>query len=297
MMSDKECLELFEKHLRDEKKASANTLESYMRDIRQLSDFLQSSGSSLAGASDKTLDSYVDSLRSMGKSVATVSRSIASIKSFYMQLCIKQVITNSPAVNLRPEKAETKLPEILTNEEIDLLLKQPKCVDAKGYRDHAMLEVMYATGMRVSELLDLEVSDVNLDAELIKCHSKGKERLVPMYDNAVKALSDYMNLVRPQMISSPDETALFVNVSGEKMSRQGFWKLIKHYADTAGIKKDITPHTLRHSFATHLLENGADMHSIQELLGFSDLSSAQIYSQVIKSDLKSVYNKAHPHAN
>ena len=296
-MQDKELISMFEAHLRDEKKASKNTLDSYIRDIRQLSDFLQqNTDHNLQSATEGDLEAYIDELRANGKSVATVSRFIASIKNFYMQMCIKRVIEKSPANNLKPDKPVEKIPEVLTNEEIDSLLKQPKCVDAKGYRDKAMLELMYATGMRVSELLDLDITDVNLDARIIRVNSKNKERFIPMYPEAIKALREYINLVRPQMLAYSDETALFVNVTGERMSRQGFWKIIKYYTKSAGINKDITPQTLRHSFATHLLENGADMQSIQELMGFSDISSAQVYSKVVKSSIKDVYKNYHPKA-
>ena len=159
-----------------------------------------------------------------------------------------------------------------------------------------MLELLYATGIRVTELIDLDISDINLDAGVIRCRGRDKERLIPMYDKAVKALSDYVTLVRPQMIALPDEPSLFVNVGGERMSRQGFWKIIKFYQKKAKIEKDITPHTLRHSFAAHLLENGADIHAIQEMLGHADISSTQVYSQLVKKQLKDVYNKAHPRA-
>ena len=179
---------------------------------------------------------------------------------------------------------------------MELLLDQPKCIDPKGYRDKAMLELLYATGIRVTELIDLNISDVNLVAGVIRCASRNRERFIPMYPTAVKALSDYITLVRPQMILMPDEQSLFVNVSGERMSRQGFWKIVKHYQKKAGIEKDITPHTLRHSFAAHLLENGADIHAIQEMLGHRDISSTHMYSQLVKKQLKDVYNKAHPRA-
>ena len=167
----------------------------------------------------------------------------------------------------------------------------------KGYRDKAMLELLYATGIRVTELIDLNIDDVNLSAGVIRCRGKDKERFIPMYPKAVKALADYITIVRPQMIAMPDEQSLFVNVSGERMSRQGFWKIIKSYQQKAHIEKTITPHTLRHSFAAHLLENGADLHSIQEMLGHSDISSTQVYSQLVKKQLKDVYNKAHPRAH
>lgn len=296
-MQNSECIEMFERHLREEKKASANTLSSYLRDIRQLGEYLDAhSENSIAEANAEELADYIAMLRSGGKSVATVSRAIASIKSLYSHLFIKQVITVNPAQGLIPDKNTQKLPEILSSKEVELLLEQPECIDSKGYRDKAMLEVLYATGIRVTELIDLNVSDVNLAAGVIRCHSRNRERVVPMYSAAVKALNDYMTLVRPQMVLRPDEQSLFVNVSGERMSRQGFWKIIKHYQKKAGIEKDITPHTLRHSFAAHLLENGADIHAIQEMLGHADISSTHVYSQLVKKQLKDVYNKAHPRA-
>ena len=296
-MQNQECLEFYEKFLREEKQASANTLSSYLRDIRQLGAYLDShTDSGIVDASAEELGEYIEWLRSNGKSVATVSRSIASIKNLYSTLCIKKIIKNSPATKLVSDKSEQKLPQIMTSKEVELLLEQPKCVDAKGYRDRAMLELLYATGIRVTELIDLNVSDVNLSAGIIRCQSRNKERFIPMYPAAVKAVSEYMELVRPQMIALPDEPSLFVNVSGDRMSRQGFWKIIKYYQKKAGIEKDITPHTLRHSFAAHLLENGADIRAIQEMLGHADISSTQVYTQLVKKQLKDVYNKSHPRA-
>ncbi len=195
-----------------------------------------------------------------------------------------------------PDKATQKLPQILTSKEVELLLEQPECTDMKGYRDKAMLELLYATGIRVSELISLDVNDVNISIGMLRCRGRSKERIIPMYPAAIKALKEYVEFIRPQMVASPDEKSLFVNVSGERMSRQGFWKIIKSYQQKAKIDKDITPHTLRHSFAAHLLENGADLHSIQEMLGHADISSTQIYSQLVKNQLKDVYNKAHPRA-
>ena len=203
---------------------------------------------------------------------------------------------SNPVFNIKVEKAEKKLPQILTGKEVELLLDQPKCTDLKGYRDKAMLELLYATGIRVSELINLDVSDVNLPGGFIKCASGGKVRIIPLYSAAIKALTDYIEEVRPKMIADVSDQSLFVNVSGERMSRQGFWKIIKYYQEKAQIDKDITPHTLRHSFAAHLLENGADLRSIQEMLGHSDISSTQIYAQLVKQNLKSVYNKYHPRA-
>ena len=191
---------------------------------------------------------------------------------------------------------ERKLPQILTSKEVELFLEQPDAADAKGCRDKAMLELLYATGIRVSELIGLDLEHLNLSAGFVRCPGRGKERIIPLYQAAVRALGDYVLHVRPQMLERPDEQALFVNMSGERMSRQGFWKIIKHYQEKAGICKDITPHTLRHSFAAHLLENGADLRSIQEMLGHADISSTQIYTQLVSSKLKHVYNKAHPRA-
>ena len=296
-MTNEECMKLFEHYLKEEKKASANTLSSYLRDIRQFSSYLDvHTDSGIADAGEEELSEYINWLKANGKSVATVSRSIASLKNLYSYLCLRQIAEANPASHLVTDKGTQKLPQILTSKEVELLLDQPECVDAKGYRDRAMLELLYATGMRVTELIDLNISDVNLGAGVVRCESRGKERYIPMYPAAIKALTDYIELVRPQMLALPDEESLFVNVSGERMSRQGFWKIIKYYQKKAKIEKDITPHTLRHSFAAHLLENGADIHAIQEMLGHADISSTQVYSHLVKKQLKDVYNKAHPRA-
>ena len=296
-MQNTEICEIFERYLREDKKSSPNTLSSYMRDIKQLGDYLETNyDTTILAATDEELGAYIDSLRAEGKSVATVSRSIASIKCLYQHLCIKRYIEFNPSLKLVPDKSTQKLPQILTSEEVETLLSQPRCIDAKGYRDKAMLELLYATGIRVTELIDLNIDDVNLTAGAIRCESRGKERYIPIYPDAVKALSEYITLVRPQMIATQEEPSLFVNVSGERMSRQGFWKIIKFYQKKAGIEKDITPHTLRHSFAVHLLENGADLRAIQEMLGHADISSTQIYTHVVKKQLRDIYQKAHPRA-
>ena len=243
-----------------------------------------------------TINEYMLYLSGAGKSPATITRCTASLKSFYAYMLGRGAVKTNPAKNIAALKVERKCPEILTSKEVELFLEQPKCVDEKGYRDHAMLELLYATGIRVSELISLNEEDVSLSASFIRAQSKGKERIIPLYPAAVKALSHYMKEVRPQLLADPEETALFVNMNGERMSRQGFWKIVKHYQETAGISKDITPHTLRHSFAVHLLENGADLRSIQEMLGHADISSTQIYTHVVKKHLKDVYQKAHPRA-
>ena len=244
----------------------------------------------------EAINEYLLHMTQIGKSPATVTRSTASIKSFYAYLLQSGAIKANPAKSVAAMKVERKYPEILTNREVELFLEQPKCVDEKGFRDHAMLELLYATGIRVSELIGLNVEDVNLSAGFIRCTSRGKERIVPLYHTAVKALEDYVRNIRPRIIADEEEHALFVNMNGERMSRQGFWKIIKYYQEKAEIDKDITPHTLRHSFAVHLLENGADLRSIQEMLGHADISSTQIYTHVVKKQLKDVYNKAHPRA-
>ena len=217
-------------------------------------------------------------------------------KRQYQCLVSKGLADQNPAKGVAPAKVERKLPQVLTGKEVELFLEQPECTDLKGYRDRAMLELLYATGIRVSELIALDLSDLNLPGGVLKCRSKGKERMIPLYPAAIRALQEYIHNIRPQLVEDPDEPALFVNMSGERMSRQGFWKLIKYYQEKAGIQKDITPHTLSHSFAAHLLENGADLRSIQEMLGHADISSTQIYSRLLNQKLKDVYQKAHPRA-
>lgn len=287
----------YQTYLAQEKHASANTLSSYIRDLNQFRTWLLGSGiTDLRKVKKEVINEYLLHMTQIGKSPATVTRSTASIKSFYAYLLQSGAIKANPAKSVAAMKVERKYPEILTNREVELFLEQPKCVDEKGFRDHAMLELLYATGIRVSELIGLNVEDVNLSAGFIRCTSRGKERIVPLYHTAVKALEDYVRNIRPRIIADEEEHALFVNMNGERMSRQGFWKIIKYYQEKAEIDKDITPHTLRHSFAVHLLENGADLRSIQEMLGHADISSTQIYTHVVKKQLKDVYNKAHPRA-
>ena len=292
----KTYLATYESYLETEKHASANTVASYMRDLRQFASYADERQLNVQDISQSNVSTYLDYLSGQGKSAATVSRSLASLKGFFTYLVREAVIDRNPALNIATAKAEKKLPQVLTGKEVERLLAQPKCSDMKGYRDKAMLELLYATGIRVTELISLNLSDVNLAGSFIRCESKGKERIIPLYPAAVDALAVYIQNIRPKMIADIDETALFVNVSGDRMSRQGFWKIVKSYQEKAHIDKDITPHTLRHSFATHLLENGADLHSIQEMMGHRDISSTQVYAQLVKQHLKSVYNKSHPKA-
>lgn len=293
-MSD--LLSAYEDYLKIEKGASENTISSYLRDVRQFFHGMEELDIPLAEVLSQDVEEYAHSLVRKGKSPATVTRSVASIKSFYNCLISMGKIGRNPAKGIAPTKVERKLPQVLTGKEVELFLEQPECTDLKGYRDRAMLELLYATGIRVSELISLDVDDLNLPGGVLKCYSKGKERIIPLYPAAIRALSEYIHNIRPQLVDSLDETALFVNMNGERMSRQGFWKLIKYYQEKAGIKKDITPHTLRHSFAAHLLENGADLRSIQEMLGHADISSTQIYSKLLNQKIKDVYLKAHPRA-
>ena len=289
-----DLLAAYQHFLTEEKGSSENTVSSYVRDISQYLHWLTSESVSPESATQSDVDRYTKYLLSLGKSNATVTRSLASLKSFYVYLQREGIVPANPAKGLSLEKVERKLPQILTSKEVELFLEQPDPRDAKGCRDKAMLELLYATGIRVSELINLNLEHLNLSAGFLRCANRKKERVIPLYSTAVRALADYIEHVRPQLIEQPDERALFVNMNGSRMSRQGFWKIIKHYQDLAGIQKEITPHTLRHSFAAHLLENGADLHSIQEMLGHADISSTQVYTRVINPKLKDVYNKAHP---
>ncbi len=296
-MNNTDCLNQYENYLKNIKKASDNTLSSYLRDLRQLKGYLElHTEEDFLTVSPEELAEYTHWMKAQGKSVPTISRSIASIKNLYKFLMSQSIVDENPSMGLVPEKAVQKLPQILTSKEVELLLEQPECTDLKGYRDRAMLELLYATGIRVSELIALDATDVNISAGIVRCRGHEKERIIPLYPAAIRALAEYVEFIRPQMLASSDEPSLFVNVSGERMSRQGFWKIIKTYQTKARIEKTITPHTLRHSFAAHLLENGADLRSIQEMLGHADISSTQVYSQLVKKQLKDVYNKAHPRA-
>lgn len=293
-----DLINAYENHLIKVKKASDNTVSSYMRDIRQFSVWiLQNEGIDALNANQLNIRSYLEYLQQQGKSSATASRTLASLKNFYNYVVASGFLETSPVTpDLHVERGEKKLPQILTGREVELLLAQPSSSDPKGLRDKAMLEVMYATGMRVSELIDLDMEDVNLDLGIIKCSNNKKIRSIPLYPAALKALGLYMRDIRMGMVSDPAEKALFVNIGGVRMSRQGFWKILKHYQAKAGIEKEITPHTLRHSFAVHLLENGADLGSLQELMGHSDISSTQVYTHMINQKLKAVYEKCHPKA-
>ena len=292
-----DCVDKFTTYLKDVKMSSSNTVDAYVRDLRNFREFCHSESiDEPATVTADELSGFKIYLAHKGLSVASVSRSMSAVRSLYQFLVENGVVDFNPARMVPNDKCEKKGPQVLTSKEISLLLSQPSTGDVKGIRDKAMLEVLYATGIKVSELIALDVTDVNLKLSFIRCGGNGKERFIPLYPLAVKAVSDYLELSRKLLIVSKDEQALFVNVSGERMSRQGFWKIIKTYAQQAQIHKPITPHTIRHSFAAHLLENGADIHDIQEILGHADLSSTQRYAHFLKERMQASYMKFHPRA-
>ncbi len=288
----------FMNYLAIERGLAKNTLESYGRDVKQFQLYMQNLHLELIKDSNKNMiQQYLETLQTKGRAVSTISRNIAAIKAFYQYLVKEHYLEDDPAQSLDTPKVEKKLPKILSIHEVEQLLKQPNIKSSGGLRDRAMLELLYATGIRVSELIALNISDVNLDMGYIKCYGKGsKDRIVPLGSIAVKAVHDYIIKGRLKVVRTYDEPALFINHHGARLTRQGFWKIIKKYAQEAGIVKDITPHTLRHSFATHLLENGADLRSVQEMLGHADISTTQLYTQIMKNPLKEVYDKSHPRA-
>lgn len=288
----------FINYLAVERGLAQNTLESYGRDLRQFQAYLQESNIDfMKDLNRSTILTYMNSLQSNGKAVSTISRNLAAIKSFYQYLVRERYLDKDPAAHLESPKLEKKLPKVLSVHEVEELLRQPNGLLPAGLRDKAMLELLYATGIRVSELISLNISDVNLDMGYIKCYGKGsKERIVPLGSIAAKCVQDYLGKGRPKLVRTYEEAALFINHHGNRLTRQGFWKIIKKYAQEAHIVKEITPHTLRHSFATHLLENGADLRSVQEMLGHADISTTQIYTHVTRNHLKEVYDKTHPRA-
>ena len=289
-------LNLFFEFLENEKKVSANTLQSYKRDLKQFEKYIEENGEEYNKITDEEIKTYIAYMQEIGKKPSTISRGLASIRSFYQFETKNKNVESDPTDGIQSPKIEKRVPSILTSNEVALLLEQPQNVDLKGIRDKAMLEFAYATGMRVTEIISLNIEDVNLDTGYVTCRNGKKERTVPMGNMSLKALKDYILNARPTMIKDENEKALFVNVNGQRLTRQGFWKIIKYYKEQAHIEKEITPHVLRHSFATHLLQNGADLKSIQTMLGHSDILSTQIYMQFQDETLKNIYKKAHPRA-
>ena len=289
-------LKNFLEFIEENKKASENTLQSYRRDIVQFSNYLENNKINYLKVSEKEIKEYMEYLKTIGKKSSTISRSLASIRSFYQYLSRMKKVRKDPTVGIQSPKIEKRIPNILSSDEIDLLLSQPKNVDLKGTRDKAMLEFAYATGMKVTEIISLNVDDINLEDGFVTCKTGDKVRNIPLGSLSLKALKDYMENSRPLIIKDSSETSLFVNTNGRRLTRQGFWKIVKYYKEQAHISKEITPHILRHSFATHLLQNGADLKAIQTMLGHSDISSTQVYMQFQNETLKNVYKKAHPRA-
>lgn len=289
-------LKYFFKFLENERKLSENTLQSYKRDLKQFKKYLEDCELHYNRVKEDDINDYIKELQEEGKKSSSISRNIASIRLFYQFALKNKKIKTDPTQNIKSPKIEKRVPSILTSKEVELLLEQPKDIDLKGIRDKAMLEFAYATGMRVTEIISLNLEDVNLDEGYVICKSASKQRNIPLGTMSLNALKEYVEEARDILVKTESEKALFVNVNGTRLTRQGFWKIIKYYKEQAHITKDITPHVLRHSFATHLLQNGADLKAIQTMLGHSDISSTQVYMQFQDDALKSVYKKAHPRA-
>ncbi len=289
-------VKLFLEFLQNDKKVSDNTLQSYRRDIVYYNKYLDENKINYAKVKEEDIKEYLNHLQEVGKKSSTVSRNLASIRSFYQFLVKNKKAKEDPTNNIQSPKVEKKAPSVLTAQEVELLLEQPKDVDLKGTRDKAMLEFAYATGMRVTEIISLNMDNVNLEEGYVTCKTGSKERNIPLGTMSLKALKEYVEEARPVLIRDEGVKALFVNINGQRLTRQGFWKIVKFYKEQAHITKDITPHVLRHSFATHLLQNGADLKAIQTMLGHSDISSTQVYMQFQSDGLKNVYKKAHPRA-
>ena len=289
-------IKLFLEFLENDKKLSSNTLQSYKRDILQYQEYVEKNGLNYLKIDDADINDYLKYLKNEDKKSSTISRNLATIRSFYQYLIRAKKIKKDPTLAVQAPKVEKKAPSILTSKEVELLLDQPKTVDLKGIRDKAMLEFAYATGMRVTEIISLNVSDVSLSEGYVTCTSGKKKRTIPLGSLSLAALKEYCEKARPILIKDENTEALFVNINGKRLTRQGFWKIVKYYKDQAHISKDITPHVLRHSFATHLLQNGADLKAIQSMLGHSDISSTQVYMQFQNESLKEIYKKSHPRA-
>ena len=291
----RKSIETYVVYLRDVKRTSQNTLMSYQRDLNKMCKFFEENGiKKVVQVNEEMLNFYVCYLQDNKLANATISRNIAAIKGWYLYMVKEGMVQEDLAAQLKAPKIEKKTPEILQMDEVVKLLEEPKGKNPKEIRDKAMLELLYATGIRVTELITLTTSQLNMQMNYIICNDGNKDRIIPFGLKAREALLDYLEYSRNVMINNPKSDILFVNCSGQSMSRQGFWKLIKYYASKAGITADITPHTLRHSFAAHLVENGADLKSVQEMLGHSDISTTQMYAKLNQNKLRDVYSKAHP---
>lgn len=279
----------------EEQKTAPNTIAAYERDLHQMADYLMPfCGGEYGQVTQGQLQSYMQRLEEEKKRPATIARAVASMKAFFGYLERRGEIFCNPAQGIKAPKVEKGVPYVMTPQETVRLLRQPQGDTAKAIRDRAMLELLYATGIRVSELVQLQTEDVNLAMEYLLCSHGTRERVVPFGRTAKRSLEQYLEKARPKLVKDPSCTMLFTNLSGHKMSRQGFWKLIKQYAKEAGISGEITPHTLRHSFAAHLVGNGADLSAVSRMMGFTDLSAAQIYADMHQVSVREAYTKAHP---
>ena len=289
-------IKLFLDFLENDKKLSSNTLQSYKRDILQYQEYIEQNNLNYLKVNNDDINEYFKHLKELNKKTSTISRNLATIRAFYQFLLRTKKIKSDPTAGIQSPKVEKKAPSILTAKEVEILLEQPKDIDLKGIRDKAMLEFAYATGMRVTEIISLNISDVNVKESFVICNKGSRKRTIPLGSISMKALTEYIEKSRPILIKDENTEALFVNINGKRLTRQGFWKIVKFYKEQAHITKDITPHVLRHSFATHLLQNGAEIKAVQSMLGHSDISSTQVYMQFQKDNLKEIYNKAHPRA-
>lgn len=289
-------LKHFFEFLENDRKLSENTLQSYKRDLKQFRRYLEACELNYNKVKEEDIKDYIKELQEEGKKASSISRGIASIRSFYQFVLKNKKVKVDPTENIQSPKIEKRVPSVLTSKEVELLLDQPKDVDLKGIRDKAMLEFAYATGMKVTEIIDLTIDDINFENNTVECRNGRKSRTIPLGTLAEKALKEYVTEARPILIRNESNKALFVNMNGSRLTRQGLWKIVKYYKEKAHIDKEITPHILRHSFATHLIQNGADIKSIQAMLGHSDISSTQIYAKFGDSEIKNVYKKAHPRA-
>jgi integrase/recombinase XerD len=287
----------FLKYMTIEKGLAANTITSYRQDLRKLQSYLERKQLSLAQANRQVILQFLNSLRIQQLSERTQSRVLVTLRNFFQFLVTEKKLEDNPCENLESPRIIMTLPKVLTLDEVDLLLEQPYMQADIGIRDKAMLEVLYATGLRVSELTSLELKDIHLDLGYINCVGKGsKVRVVPLGRSAVHALEHYLKTARDRMLKGKTSNLVFVNCRGRQLTRQGFWKLISNYGRRAGIRTHLKPHLLRHSFATHLLQRGADLRSVQTMLGHADISTTQIYTHVLRERLKAIYHQHHPRA-
>ncbi|WP_427339229.1 site-specific tyrosine recombinase XerD [Caloranaerobacter sp. DY30410] len=291
-------LNKFLEYLLYEREASNNTIESYSRDLRQFKKYITENDiNDFRLVNKTTIITYLVYLQKIGRAPSTVSRNLASVRSFYQFLLNEGIVKKDPTVNLQSPKNEKRLPQVLTPKEVELLLEQPDLNTSKGVRDRAMLELLYAAGIRVSELVALDIDDIDLKLGFLVCSKNtSNERNIPIGRFAIDILNEYLLNHRKSFVKDNNVKALFLNYHGKRLTRQGFWKIIKSYTKKINLNKAITPHTLRHSFAVHLIENGADLKSVQEMLGHSDISTTQVYAKITKPTLRDVYNKTHPRA-